>query len=1794
MKETDILKKINTQLDQTSQLLYNKFYSDQDSYALQQTNGSYKRLSGIVTKDLIKKNLINEGSIALYQKNTDQTVNWICYDFDILKKHLNNTSYNTAKKELEKQIKLFCEFLKKTDIPFLLEFSGNRGYHVWIIFGEKIDYSIASEILDKILLKSKIKVNFDLIAIDKFPSRKQKSSGIGKAVKIPLSKHKKSLKYSYLLNTINETKDINKITKELLIDQSQILTLNNSTTKGELEKKLDEFFSSTNIDKEESFRIKAINIEDNNEFTSDYLLDYWKSVKPLKKLSELILEGNSLKHEHRLLIVGLLKNIKLKNGPYFSNKLIHELFSKQKNYNKNITNKAITKLQSYNFPTQKLIENILKDQFDQEINVIEDLVKICIPLVTKIEEAVLDFSIHDIEVTSAAEVNYLYTNDEVQINSIFNTLDNVNRTKMLNNVHLMFDNLSKCKFYKHTRNEGSKERILISLDGITRVATSIVTKQLVYLFDYKPNRNSYGYRIINGYKNGEIFEQWLPCWLKFTGNIEQAITNSENKELIIVKADIQSFYNTIPHDNLKRQLNGDNYENIDKKIKNLTSIEYEKYMKYLNFLFDITELIMDQQIGLPQGPAYARFLAELYLDKLDIFFESKIKNGDISFYQRYVDDIFFITSDFKKAHLFYEELSEFLSKMGLSLNPDKKVIKNINDFYSNFIMYRSNSKYIVDKMSKNFSNGTAKQKNLAINELLKIIQSKSKDDNLAFIFSHLRDVKQLDNAKMNLVLPTLINKEGRGSVFKHLFTFIITEPSRWEVFEKIDNLSNLQSEVLLSVLINEFDNNKQKESLLKDFFTKVYKKLSFTGLVQEELSYLFFKYNININYKKIKSDILLNTISQLSNGQNLYINNEIIKFINMDINRIKDLGDFVDILFPLASSENFENIDSNKLASIYFSKFATQFQTENIDIEKEPLIDNYIQASKFLYLICLFSLSTTNKSIDLLNSTWKYCVHIFNNLEEKQFLNNFPNWINYISRIKIQKDKLNYIITAIIEGLPFRGLSDKNKIFEKYHNELLLYVAFSEFNIDTNTQTKEALNSLSARGYFYEWISDYSNVTTFPKSSKKWFESNIMYNSTIILKKENTILIRKPINFSYSKENTKVDDNSYNDYLIDCNNNLKSINNFFEENSLSKNITILLEIFSNTIEKEYFPNIFLPEKILDSQFNPIDNEFNSANKLLVYIAADALEIVPCTNNDFIISFFKYADQHYSSHQISSIYRDYISKLPKEFDIVLLLKNILEIYLPIMDLDFYVTRDVLISSAIYNTIIEDDYNNRILKFTKIYKSIHEKISQQHIYFVDEKTIPKDDNPINFINTIIKSLNIINLTYEKQIKFQLVDDIKKIKESLFKTVADYREELVKDDFFLQFKKGLVQIQNMSNSLSVNGLEFSFDNVILFNYLVENDEVFGSYNNTIIYQSEHIYYQIEDNLVYLIAFQPNLSILYDNVKRRYDELILKKNMYSSYPVSICKLLRIKSNAHFNSAKKIISTHRNCSESIAEGYLLNWLKWFPLEYHNDLVTLIAGHLTMDIDTLEAYTTNLNSLKYDDNIFLMKRTGDSSGLNRILTRMNGELSRYQEKFSPTEINNSHKEITIVTDCILSGTSIISALNYYCGKSKAKSDKGYVILSDKQKRNFNESLSRISNLNIFTIFYTIKGLQKIEDLIKYYGNNDFKITIKFGEDISNNAFFNTNTIINEREKDSIRQLFNNQKYLSILNKIIENNDNSYYKDINSLDMITRYETLTKKYFYLLAANIKYENGITPFVRVREIKEIKEIDHKQKI
>jgi len=185
--------------EDAAKILFEAFVQRKDTYTLQTEGGTYQRITKDITLKTIKDHLEGKKSIGVYQFSKENKLKWICFDFD---GKLNE------QKELAKT---FAINLKKDGFSPLIEFSGKKGYHVWI-FCNETDGASAKYWAEH------ISEGFGIHEI--FP-KQEEISGYGNCVKLPLCIHQVSKGRSYFLDenfdelsTIESVEFLQKISKE--------------------------------------------------------------------------------------------------------------------------------------------------------------------------------------------------------------------------------------------------------------------------------------------------------------------------------------------------------------------------------------------------------------------------------------------------------------------------------------------------------------------------------------------------------------------------------------------------------------------------------------------------------------------------------------------------------------------------------------------------------------------------------------------------------------------------------------------------------------------------------------------------------------------------------------------------------------------------------------------------------------------------------------------------------------------------------------------------------------------------------------------------------------------------------------------------------------------------------------------------------------------------------------------------------------------------------------------------------------------------------------------------------------------------------------------------------------------------------------------------------------------------------------------------------------------------------------------------------------------------------------------
>lgn len=145
-------------------LFRQRFVQRRDCYPLQVQGGGYTVVRAELTDDVITTHLRGEGTIGLYGAS-DGTTKWLCIDVDDLD--------DAAIREVQNHARRYR-------IPYLTEFSGKKGYHLWVFFDKSYPNTIARALSQAIAFNHEV-----------FPKQDHLLPGkLGNLVKAPLGVHR--------------------------------------------------------------------------------------------------------------------------------------------------------------------------------------------------------------------------------------------------------------------------------------------------------------------------------------------------------------------------------------------------------------------------------------------------------------------------------------------------------------------------------------------------------------------------------------------------------------------------------------------------------------------------------------------------------------------------------------------------------------------------------------------------------------------------------------------------------------------------------------------------------------------------------------------------------------------------------------------------------------------------------------------------------------------------------------------------------------------------------------------------------------------------------------------------------------------------------------------------------------------------------------------------------------------------------------------------------------------------------------------------------------------------------------------------------------------------------------------------------------------------------------------------------------------------------------------------------------------------------------------------------------------
>jgi hypothetical protein len=189
-------------------MLLDLFSGREGVYARQWKNSEghcgYMPVNEHLNEKVVRNHLLGNISVGIYQLRMDSTVNWLCFDVDIQKSIIKEafTDDDLLKRVMldvkNTAVKIYNECAKYS-IDAYMEFSGYKGYHVWVFFDKPIVARMVKKFANQLILNIIPEKN---TVIEVFPKQNfVKSDGYGNLVKLPLGVHIFNSKRSYFVNS---------------------------------------------------------------------------------------------------------------------------------------------------------------------------------------------------------------------------------------------------------------------------------------------------------------------------------------------------------------------------------------------------------------------------------------------------------------------------------------------------------------------------------------------------------------------------------------------------------------------------------------------------------------------------------------------------------------------------------------------------------------------------------------------------------------------------------------------------------------------------------------------------------------------------------------------------------------------------------------------------------------------------------------------------------------------------------------------------------------------------------------------------------------------------------------------------------------------------------------------------------------------------------------------------------------------------------------------------------------------------------------------------------------------------------------------------------------------------------------------------------------------------------------------------------------------------------------------------------------------------------------------------------
>ena len=719
---------------------YLQLFKGREDYIAQQGTSSYHPIKAELNPLILTRHFDGDLTFGLYVLNSKSQCHLICIDIDIPKGQLaeidfsdRETKYAELFPLLEKLIKLLIDHFSIPRSSILLEETGGRGYHLWVFLAAPVTGDVAVA-FGKTL---KNKLDFE---IEFFP--KQGSLGpkrkLGNLIKLPLGLHQKYGKRSVFFDLADGSPTF----CEKLDDSIKMLDKVQPVDPDVLAVATNDYQAEFQIHDESVDELwREEDVRPIFTGTTTELLAGCKAMSAIQGKAE---AGKQLSHSEAFHYANTLLSVP--GGETYIRKTMAYSFGN--NYSEKNTQAEIEQIQPLH-PTscRTLVERGICPAYCKETvekRNQDPLIRNTTPCSVWLRYKKRKIPQTEIKLSEAAS-------DPRRVEKAFFRLKQYHEHED----SLFYDPFDFESFGEGLENFSSviahsfAQDIQMPFSGYLPVAipkkldleTKMVFRTMVYssVYDQVPiqtaidviapnlesrmHKNSYGYRWnLDPTIPMKIFEDWREAYPRFRQDIMSALQLAPDGYHIC--CDIKGYYDHIDQDILLEQL-----RNLftDPVVRDMLTTLLSNYSSEVGL-----------KKGLPQGPAYARLLANFYLNEFDA-----TTADTASGYFRYVDDFFLVYRTEIEAKTGLKQLVLFLDKLGLRLSDDEKkkaVIRPNTDV--------SDIRRVLDKIQYGILEGSRQIQHLDpkfVNEFYRGLQRLQGTPN---------DIEQL--LKINEDLPSLL------------------------------------------------------------------------------------------------------------------------------------------------------------------------------------------------------------------------------------------------------------------------------------------------------------------------------------------------------------------------------------------------------------------------------------------------------------------------------------------------------------------------------------------------------------------------------------------------------------------------------------------------------------------------------------------------------------------------------------------------------------------------------------------------------------------------------------------------------------------------------------------------------------------------------------------------------------------------------------------------------------------------------------------------------------------------------